>query len=206
MLNWVVKTLFMKPTFTLLVILLVATTTWAQDTTGFMPGHITPEGDTMFVASIDPVTILDKRVFGSSKERSDFKKLQRNIAIVYPYAKMAKEIYEDMHEDMADMKKHRQQRKYKKNREEELKTEFEEKLKNLNTTQGKLLIMLINRYTGDDCYGLIKELKSGIAAFTWNLVGKRWGYDLKAPYVATDNPDIELIMRALEENDAATKK
>jgi hypothetical protein len=179
---------------------------WAQDTTGYMPAHITAEGDTVYIASIDPVTIIEKRVFTSVKDQSDFRKLQRNLKIVYPYAKMAKQIYADMQQDMADMNKHRQQKKYRKVREEQLKAEFEEKLKNLTTTQGKLLVMMINRYTGNDCYGLIKELKSGFAAFTWNLVGKRYGYDLKAPYVPTDNPDMEMIIRALEESDAENKK
>lgn len=187
--------------FTFLLLMMVATGLAAQDTTGYMTGHIDPAGDTVFTASLEPVTIVDKRHFKSDLDRSNFRKLQKNLVKVYPYAKMAREIYEGMQEDMADMGKRRQQKKYKKNREEQLKAEFEEQLKNLNTTQGKLLIMLINRYTGDNCYGLIKELKGGIAAFSWNLVGKRYGYDLKAPYVASENPDIELIMKMLEEED-----
>ncbi len=191
----------MRQTTTLFILMLVSLGLWAQDTTGYMPGRVTSEGDTLFMASIDPVTIIQKRKFASIKEQSDFRKLQRNLAIVYPYAKMAKEIYAGMQEDMNNLDKRRQKKKYRKDREEELRAEFEEKLKDLNTTQGKLLIMLVNRYTGDNCYGLIKELKSGVAAFTWNLVGKRWGYDLKAPYVAADNPDIELIVSVLEQQD-----
>ncbi|CAN5194585.1 DUF4294 domain-containing protein [soil metagenome] len=186
---------------TLLLLLVAGATIQAQDTTGYMVGQITPEGDTLFLASLDPVTILDRRQFKNDLDKSNFRKLQRNLAIVYPYAKMAKEIYAGMQEDMSQIDKRRQQKKYKKVREEELKAEFEEKLKNLNTTQGKLLIMLVNRYTGNNCYGLIKELKGGIAAFSWNIVGKRWGYDLKEPYVAANNPDIEWIMKALEEED-----
>lgn len=173
----------------------------AQDTTKYMTGQVTAEGDTIFTASIEPVTIYDKRVFKSDLDKSNFNKLKRNLTVVYPYAKMAREIYESMQEDMADMDKKRQQKKYKKGREEELKAQFEEKLKDLTVTQGKLLIMLINRYTGDNCYGLIKELKGGMAAFGWNIVGKRYGYDLKAPYIPADNPDIELIMGLLEEDD-----
>lgn len=191
----------MKQTLTLLLVMVTTVGLWAQDTTGYMPARITPEGDTVYIASISPVTIIQKRKFASIKEQSDFRKLQRNLAIVYPYAKMAKEIYEGMQEDMNSLDKRRQKKKYRKEREETLRAEFEDKLKDLNTTQGKLLVMLVNRYTGNNCYDLIKELKSGIAAFTWNMVGKRYGYDLKAPYIATDNPDIELIVQALEEQD-----
>lgn len=188
--------------FIIILLLIAASTSLrAQDTSGYMTGRITNEGDTLFFASLEPVTIVDKRQFKNDKDKSDFRKLQRNITAVYPYAKMAREIYNNMNNDLASMDKRRQQKKYKKNQEEQLKAEFEEKLKKLNTTQGKLLIMLINRYTGNNCYGLIKELKGGIAAFSWNIVGKRWGYDLKAPYIPAENPDIELIMTALEEDD-----
>lgn len=191
-------------TLTLLLLLSAASTVLhAQDTTKYMTGQVTAEGDTLFTASIEPVTIYDKRVFKSDLDKANFNKLKRNLTVVYPYAKMAREIYEGMQEDMAGLDKKRQQKKYKKGREEELKAEFEQKLKNLTTTQGKLLVMLINRYTGNNCYGLIKELKGGMAAFGWNMVGKRYGYDLKAPYVAADNPDIELIMTLLEGDDKA---
>jgi hypothetical protein len=196
----------MKYTATIILVWLAVQGLWAQDTTAYMRTHVTAEGDTIYAASIDPVTIIDKRVFTSVKDQSDFRKLQRNLKIVYPYAKMARQIYADMQQEMADINKHRQQKKYKKAKEEQLKAEFEEKLKKLTTTQGKLLVMMINRYTGNDCYGLIKELKNGFAAFTWNLVGKRYGYDLKAPYVPADNTDMEMIIRALEETDAENKK
>jgi hypothetical protein len=191
----------MRQILTIVILIGIGATLHAQDTSKYMTGQISADGDTIFTASLEPVTIVDKRQFKSDLEKSNFRKLQRNLTIVYPYAKMAKEIYEGMQEDMASMEKRRHQKKYKKDREEALKAEFEEKLKDLTTTQGKLLIMLVNRYTGDNCYGLIKELKSGIAAFSWNLVGKRWGYDLKAPYIAANNPDIEFIMNMLEEED-----
>ncbi len=190
-------------TITFLVLMVaIGTTLQAQS----MHRFVTPEGDTIFVASIEPVTIQEPRQFKNDLERSNFRKLQRNLKKVYPYAKMAQEIYGNMQEDMADMGKRRQVKKYKKAQEEELRTKFEAELKNLTTTQGKLLIMLINRYTGNNCYALIKELKGGISAFTWNIVGKRWGYDLKDPYVAADNTDIELIIKALEEEDLNNKK
>ncbi len=184
---------------TFLMLLVASATLQAQDSTGYMTQYITPEGDTLYLASLAPVTILERREFKTDLERSNFRKLQRNMAIVYPYAVMAREIYLDMQDDMADIDKRRQKKKYKKEREEELKAEFEEKLKKLTTTQGRLLVMMINRYTGNNCYALIKELKGGMAAFGWNLIAKRWDYDLKEPYVAANNPDMEFIIYKLEE-------
>lgn len=88
-----------------------------------------------------------------------------------------------------------------KQRERELKDVFEDELRKLTTTQGKILIKLINRETGNNLYRLIRELKSGIAAYTYQRIGKWWGYDLKAefdPENDTMDADIDYIIRQIE--------
>jgi Skp family chaperone for outer membrane proteins len=112
---------------------------------------------------------------------------------------MAREIYQDIQDDLADIDKKRKEKKYLKEREKALKAEFEEQLKNLTVSQGKVLVQLINRETGNQCYSLIKELKSPVAAAFWQMIAKRHGYDLKAPYLASENPELEFIVRSLEE-------
>jgi hypothetical protein len=163
-------------------------------------GKIENQGDTLIVASIKPITILSRN-FSSGKEKSDFNKLKRNTAKVYPYAKMAGEIYAQMQEDMNNLDKKRQKKKYKKVQEKELRAKFEEEIKDLNTTQGAILVKLINRETGNNCYKLIKELKNPISAFFYQALAKKWGYDLKEVYKAEENADLEFIVGALERGD-----
>lgn len=185
----------------LLIILFVAfaATLPAQDTSIYTNAHVTETGDTVYESSIAPVTIIDKKYFSSNLARSKFNKLKRNVTIVYPYAKIAGTLYTEMNTELDEMDKRRKQRKYKKARQRELEAEFEEKLRDLTTTQGKILVMLINRETGNNCYELIKELKNPLVAWGWQLVAKRWDYDLKEAYVPEDNPDIELILQLIEE-------
>lgn len=165
----------------------------------FMEAFIDDNGDTVYTSDIVQVLVMDK-TFATNKEKSDFNKLKRNVQIVWPYVKLAEELYVDIQDDMAEMDKRRQKKKYRKGRSKELQDEFTEELKDLTTTQGKILVQLINRQTGNNCYELIKELKSPIAAFTWNLVAKRWDYNLKEPYdrEAPENENLEYIIMLLE--------
>jgi hypothetical protein len=161
--------------------------------------------DTLLIAStLKPVNVISKRKFNSWEEEAAFIKLRRHVTTVYPYAKMAGAIYQQINGDLNKMDKKRKQNKYLKVKEEELKAQFEEKLKNLSVNQGKVLIKLINRETGNNCYELIKDLKSPTAAFFWNIWAKKYDYDLKEPYVAEENKDLEMIVRLLETQEEDT--
>jgi hypothetical protein len=155
--------------------------------------------DTFLIAStLKRVDIISKKRFANSKEESDFNRLRRNVTIVYPYVKMAGAIYTQIHDDLETIGKKRKQNKYLKQKEDELRERFEAKLKDLTVTQGAILVKLINRETGNNCYELIKDLKSPAAAFFWNIWAKKYDYNLKEAYIPEDNPDLELIVTALE--------
>jgi hypothetical protein len=155
--------------------------------------------DTLLIAStLKPVDVISKRKFNSWEEEAAFIKLRRHVTTVYPYAKMAGAIYQQINGDLNKMDKKRKQNKYLKVKEEELKAQFEEKLKNLSVNQGRVLIKLINRETGNNCYELIKDLKSPTAAFFWNIWAKKYDYNLKEPYIAEENKDLEMIVKILE--------
>jgi len=158
--------------------------------------------DTFLIAStLKRVDIISKKRFNSKKEESDFNRLRRNVIIVYPYAKMAGALHEQLNGELETIGKKRKQNKYLKDREEELRKQFEDKLKDLTVAQGAILVKLINRETGNNCYELIKDLKSPTAAFFWNIWAKKYGYNLKEEYKPEENPDLELIMTALEMQD-----
>jgi hypothetical protein len=117
---------------------------------------------------------------------------------------MAGALHQQINGDLEDLDKKRKKNKYLKVKEDELKEQFENKLKNLTVNQGKVLIKLINRETGNNCYQLIKDLKSPAAAFFWNMWAKKYDYNLKEPYVAEENQDLEMIVRLIEMQDEDT--
>lgn len=183
---------------TVALILLVSSGIDAQTTEGKLLPTITINNIEYPVASLPNVTIISKREFTDQVAQYRFNQLKRNLLVVYPYAVKAAAIYNELNEALSEKNKRKDQRKYIKQKQEELEKEFTEPLKNLTTTQGELLVKLISRYTGKSVYDLIADYKNPMSAFLWNGAGKMWGYRLKEVYNPDENKDIEIIMRSIE--------
>ena len=156
--------------------------------------------DSFPILTLPEIVVVSKRTFTSSFEQNKFNKLKKNILIVYPYAKKAGEIFNEVQKELSNKDSKRDQRKFLKQKEKELNEQFKDKLKNLTTVQGDILVKLISRQTGQNCYELIKEFKNPMSAFFWQSAGSLWGYDLKVYYNPQQDKDIELIVRGIENN------
>jgi len=85
---------------------------------------------------------------------------------------------------------------YINSREKELKKEFADPLMNLSVYQGKILMKLINRETGNNCYDILKEFKGGFSARFWQTVAFFFGSNLKQPYDPKgEDAEIERIVK-----------
>lgn len=150
------------------------------------------------IASLPNIVIVSKRTFKNSEEQYRFNMLKKNTLIVYPYAIKAAKIYKEINDAIADTDSKRDKKKFIKSKQKELEQEFEIPLKNLTTTQGAILIKLISRYTGKNCYELISDYKNNMSAFFWNGASSLYGYSLKDNYDPRQDKDLEIIVRALE--------
>lgn len=158
--------------------------------------------DTFPVIVLNEVTIISKKQFKNAEDFVQFRQLQFNIRLVYPYAKMAGQLFNDIQDSLAYMDSKHLRKKFLKEKEKQLDKEFEEPLKNLTVDQGKILVKLIARETGHNCYDLIEQFKSPFSAFYWNGLGKVFGYDLRPDYDPEQDRDIEIIMRSIEGDNA----
>ncbi len=133
----------------------------------------------------------------SSKMQPDMFALYRTQIIkVLPYVKIAKELYAELKEN-EDTSSRRQYRHYRRDIEKLMRSRFEKELKDLTVGDGKMLFKLINRETGNNCYNIIRDVKNPTTAWFYQTIAKRWGYDLKAPYVAKNETVIELAIKQL---------
>ena len=155
------------------------------------------DGDTVPTVTIDEVRIFSKQ-FATKEERYAFERLKNNTYKVYPYVQTAVQIYNEMQNDLAGIDKKRQQKKYINAREEELREKFEKEIRNLTKTQGHILIKLINRETGNNCYTIVKDMKGPVVAFFWNIAGKVYDHNLKEEYKPEENKDLEFIVRMMK--------
>ena len=105
----------------------------------------------------------------------------------------------DMNLKLARMGSEDDKKTYIKSREKELKKEFTDPLTNLSIYQGKILMKLINRQTGNNCYNIIKEYKGGLTARFYQTVAFFFSSNLKQPYDSKgDDQQIESIVKEME--------
>ncbi len=86
-------------------------------------------------------------------------------------------------------------------REKDLRKQFTSKLTDLSIYQGKVLMKLINRQTGNNCYEIISEYKGSFTAGFYQTIAIVFGTNLKQAFDVTNNQmdhDIELIAREVE--------
>ena len=132
------------------------------------------------------------------KKRQEWTRLRNAVYVCYPYARRAGVIMNDINAKIAKMPD-KDKKTYIKSREKELKKQFAEPLSELSIYQGRVLMKLINRQTGNNCYEIIKEYKGGFTARTWQTVAFFFGSNLKQPYDPNgDEREIESIVQEVE--------
>jgi len=142
------------------------------------------EGETLPHKTIEEVIVYPRHKFNTRRQRRRYSKLILNIKKVYPYAKLARKELLEIGQQIATLSTDQEKRKYIKKMEKELFSDFEDDLKKLTITQGRLLIKLIDRETGDTTYEWVKELKGPLPAFFWQTIARIFGSNLKTEFDA----------------------
>ncbi len=142
------------------------------------------KGDTLLHSSIDEVKVYPVPQFSSRRDLRRYERLVYNLKIVYPYAVLAADKLDEMNRTFLDLKTERERSAFVKQVERELMDEFENDLKKLTITQGRLLIKLIDRETGNTSYELLRELRGSFSAFFWQAIARLFGSNLKTTFDA----------------------
>lgn len=163
-----------------------------------VPGMVV-DGDTILLASIKEVYIFPRPKFPSKKAEYHYWKLVRDLKIVYPYAQLAKIKLEELNREFMALPNEKARKEYAKQVEKQLRAQYEDQLKALTITQGRLLIKLIDRETGKTSYTLVKELRGSFQAAFWQTVAVIFGSSLKVKYDPQGkDAEIEKIIRKIE--------
>ncbi|MEI8084616.1 MAG: DUF4294 domain-containing protein [Paludibacter sp.] len=126
----------------------------------------------------------------------------RNFRKAYPYALKTREIIEKLNIQLAAMTSESEKKALIKETEKILFKEYESAVRNMSTSQGRLLLKLIARETNRTGYQIIKDYKGAFPATFWYGVGKIFGTDLKSEF-HKENEDsvIETIIDKYKSND-----
>lgn len=162
--------------------------------------YVTPQGDTIpyggYLPSVEVYGRLSKQW---RNYWADWTRLRNAVYVTYPYAKRAGFIMNEINAKLVNVSDRKQRKAIIKSRERELKKEFTDKLTNLSVYQGKVLMKLIYRETGNNCYEIIDEYKGFISAAFWQTVAVLFGSNLKQNYDPRGKDlDMEKIVRDVE--------
>ena len=106
----------------------------------------------------------------------------RNIRIVYPYAQMANRTIGDLNIELETVRSKKERRKLIRQEYKALMKVYKKPMMKLKISQGKLLMKLIDRETGDSSYKHLKELKGSTTAIFWQAIASMFGTSLKSKY------------------------
>lgn len=165
-----------------------------------MPYFVDSDGDTCFIAQLEPAWC-----FGHNKGRKkDWRQYYKKVyyfAKVYPLALASGRISEMVDstiaaQNMGAMKRDR----YIASVQDQLFKDFETTLRDMSINQGAVLLKLIDRETGRSGFSIIKQYKNGIAAGFWQGVARFFDNDLKSEYDPTgEDKDLEELVHYWEE-------
>ena len=157
---------------------------------------ITPEGDTIGQSWLPDVAVITKQTRAGRNYWENWTRLRNAVYITYPYAKTAGKIITEVNAQLVNVSDEKLRRQIIKSREKEMKRDFADKVTKLSVYQGKVLMKLINRETGSNCYDIVKEFKGGFNAGLWQTIAFVFGGNLKQPYDPKgDDREIEKIVK-----------
>lgn len=160
---------------------------------------IVVDGDTIPSITLRIVEVIDKLPKKFRKQREAWTRLRNAVYVTYPYAVQASRILKDVNSRLATLHDKKDRKAYLAGVEKQMKAQFGDKLENLSIYQGRILMKLINRQTGQNCYEIIKELKGGFSARMWQTVAFFFGGNLKSEYdLENEDKDIEAIVQEIE--------
>lgn len=164
---------------------------WGVNDT-LVTGAVVFEGDTIEAKVLAGVYIWS---YSKLSAKAKWTRLRNAVYVTYPYAKKAAVILNDVTAHIAG-KDQAFASAYINSREKEIKKQFTDPITNLSIYQGKILMKLINRETGNNCYNILKEFKGGFTARFWQTVAFFFGSNLKQPYDPNgEDAEIEKIVK-----------
>jgi hypothetical protein len=157
------------------------------------------DGDTIPGGRMMDVYVRTKMLEKWRRYWAEWSRLRNAVYVTYPYAKAAGKVMNEVNAALVNVTDKNQRKIIIKSREKDLKREFANKLTNLSVYQGKVLMKLIYRETGNNCYNLIQEYKGGFTAGFWQTIAVIFGSNLKQNYDPIEKDRaIELIVEDVQ--------
>lgn len=156
-------------------------------------------GDTIEAKTLVDINFYSRLTQAQRDNQAKWTRLRNAVYVTYPFARRAGMVINDINRKLIAISIEKERKNYIKTREKELRKEFTTPLTNLSIYQGKVLMKLINRETGNNCYEIIREYKGGLTAGLYQTVAFFFSTSLKQPYDKNgEDYEIEKIVQEVE--------
>jgi hypothetical protein len=178
--------------FSILLLLFITARAWGQNDSVKSRNDSLPErfyliqevernGVTMPEIEIKEVTINARPSRARRSEYRQYERLIANIKKVYPYALMVREKLTQVNEELKNIPD-KERKRYLKEVEKDVFGEYEDDIRDMTISQGRILIKLIDRETQNTSYMLIREYRGKFSAAFWQGIARFFGTNLKEEY------------------------
>jgi hypothetical protein len=147
-------------------------------------------GDTVAVVDLYAVDVETQYIFKNKKHYEQWTRTKYNVKKVYPYAILAAAKLKEYDKALALIQDTKLKKVFLKTCEKDLRKEFEDELKDLSVTQGRVLMKLIDRESGKTTYEIVKQMRGSFQAVMWNALATLFGNNMKCEY----DPSVEDVM------------
>jgi ATP-dependent Lon protease len=165
------------------------------------------DGEAIAVQLLNEITLVPLHL--NSSEKIKFHRLRRKVRKVYPFALAAKKQLLELKEDLNYTETRRQKRRIGKVHDKWIQEHFTSEIKKLTRSEGRVLIKLIHRETGNTAYDLVRNYRNGLTALVWQKLAKYFDGDLKATYnpeINSEDQWIEHILWEMRRSESKLKK
>jgi len=165
----------------------------------FLLQEVERNGEVLPEVNIKEVTVVGKKGASGRAFYRRYDRLTYNLKKVHPYALIVREKLYEVNAELNRITDEKERRKYLRGIEELVLGEYEDDMRDMTITQGKLLIKLIDRETRNTSYDLIKAYRGGLSAAFWQGIARIFGTNLKAEYDPFgEDAMIEVIVQDIE--------
>lgn len=172
-----------------------------QDTIGryHLLQKVTRNGETLPEIEIEDAVITGRRTLSDRFQAWRYQRLVYNVKRVYPYSIIVRDRLYEVNRYLINLPDDKKRKEYLRQLEKEVFREYEDDLRKMTITQGRILIKLIDRETSNTSYDLIRQYRSGVTATFWQGIARIFGTNLKDRYdPAGDDIVIERIIYEIE--------
>jgi hypothetical protein len=162
--------------------------------------NVERDGEKLPEIEIKEVTISGKKRLFEGFQFWRYERMVYNVKKVYPYALIVRDKLNEVNTQLEQITDEKQKKRYLKDLEKEVFRNYEDDIREMTITQGRILIRLIDRETSNTSFDLIKEYRGKIAASFWQGVARIFGTNLKEAYDPVgDDLLIEMIILEIEQ-------